>query len=55
MSDQEVAAFDANPYLDAIISVRLLDEAGKDPNLETPGFNYFAPMVQRVVDAARPS
>lgn len=55
MSDQEVAAFDANPYLDAIISVRQLDEAGKDPNLETPGFNYFAPMVQRVVNAARPS
>ena len=55
MSEREATEFATNPYLDAIISVRLLDEAGKDPNLETPGFHYFAPMVQRIVDAARPS
>ena len=51
MDADEVAAFEANPNLQDIITVRYLDEAGKDPDLETPAFAHFAPMVQRVVDA----
>lgn len=50
MSVDEVAAFEANPNLAEIVQVRYLDEAGKDPELETPDFGHFAPMVQRVVD-----
>jgi len=50
MSADEVAAFEKNPNLQAIVRVRYLDDAGKDPEMETPGFAYFAPMVQRVVD-----
>lgn len=50
MNDQEVATFEANPNLEKIIQVRYLDEAGKDPDLKTPSFSHFAPMVQRVVD-----
>jgi len=50
MSAAEVEAFEANPNLERIIQVRYLDEAGKDPDLETPDFDHFAPMVQRVVD-----
>lgn len=51
MSDQEVKEFEANPNLADIVSVRYLDDAGKEPDMETPGFDHFAPMVQRVVDA----
>ena len=51
MSDQEVKEFEANPNLKDIVSVRYLDDAGKEPDMETPGFDHFAPMVQRVVDA----
>ena len=50
MSQAEVAEFAANPNLDDIIQVRFLDEAGKEPDMHTPDFDHFAPMVQRVVD-----
>lgn len=51
MSAAEVAEFEANPNLDKIVQVRLLDDAGKDPDMETPDFWHFAPMVQRMMDA----
>ncbi len=50
MSPDEVAAFEENPNLETIIAVRYLDEAGKRPDMETPDYWYFAPMVQRQVD-----
>lgn len=51
MNPEEVEAFEKNPNLDAILQVRFLDEAGKRADMETPGFDHFAPMVQRQVDA----
>ena len=51
MSTDEVASFETNPNLSKIIQVRYLDEAGKDPDMITPDFQHFAPLVQRVVDA----
>ena len=51
MDAGEVAEFEKNPNLQQIIAVRYLDDAGKYPNMETPKFTHFAPMVQRVVDA----
>ena len=50
MSAEEVAVFEQNPNLEKIVQVRHLDEAGKDPDMETPDFWHFAPMVQRIVD-----
>ncbi len=50
MSPDEVAAFEKNPNLEKIVAVRYLDDAGKDPDMETPDFWHFAPMVQRMVD-----
>jgi predicted HD phosphohydrolase len=50
MSDEEVQVFEKNPNLKEIIAVRFLDEAGKHPDMETPPFAHFAPIVQRVVD-----
>jgi len=51
MTPEEVAHFQTNPNLAKIIQVRYLDEAGKHPDMQTPDFWHFAPMVQRVVNA----
>ena len=50
MSPDEILKFEENPNLEKIITVRHLDDAGKDPNLETSDFWYFAPLVQRMVE-----
>lgn len=50
MSPEEVAEFETLPNLRRIIQVRFLDDASKSPNMVTPDFAHFAPMVQRVVD-----
>ena len=50
MSGDEVTAFEENPNLERIVAVRYLDDAGKEPDMTTPDFAHFAPMVQRVVD-----
>lgn len=50
MNASEVAEFEKNPNLAAIIQVRYLDEAGKRADMVTPGFAHFAPMVRRMVD-----
>jgi len=51
MSDLEATAFAQEPNLDAIVQVRIWDDQGKDPAITTPGFDHYAPMIQRVVDA----
>ncbi|MBO9478008.1 HD domain-containing protein [Shimia sp. R11_0] len=51
MSAEEVTEFEKNPNLKKIIQVRYLDEAGKRPDMQTPDYAHFAPMVQRIVDA----
>jgi len=50
MRSEEVTAFERNPNLEAIIAVRYLDDAAKRPDMETPDYWHFAPMVQRMVD-----
>ena len=50
MDEAEVAAFEKNPNLEAIVQVRYLDDAGKRADMDTPTFAHFAPMVQRIVD-----
>lgn len=51
MNAGEVAEFEKNPNVEDIVAVRYLDDAGKEPEMQTPRFDHFAPMVQRVVDA----
>jgi len=50
MSPAEVAAFQHNPNLQAILQVRFWDEAGKVPDKATPPFSHYVPLLQRVVD-----
>ena len=50
MSNEEVAEFAANPHLEDIIQIRLLDDAGKVADMETYDFTYFKSMLQTLVD-----
>ena len=50
MNSAEIIEFEKNPYLSEILKVRLFDDAGKDPEIKTPPFSYFAPRVQNIVD-----
>jgi [1-hydroxy-2-(trimethylamino)ethyl]phosphonate dioxygenase len=51
MSADEVAEFENKPNFSEIVKVRYYDEAGKRADLKTRPFSYYAPMVQRIVDA----
>jgi len=51
MNADEIKTFEKNPNVKEIVRVRRLDDAGKIAGLKTPGFVYYAPMVQRVVDS----
>lgn len=48
MNQDEVAAFEKEPNLGAIVQVRIWDDQGKDPAITTPGFDHYAPMIARV-------
>ena len=50
MNLEEVSQFEKNANLDKIVAVRYFDDAGKNPNMKTPDFSYFAPMIQRIID-----
>lgn len=50
MDAREVADMAKNPNLDAILQVRIWDDMGKDPAVQTPPFEHYAPVLQRVVD-----
>jgi len=49
MNADEVRQFEKIPHYKKIIAVRYLDDQGKHPNMETPDYWHFAPMVQRMV------
>lgn len=51
MSEAEIKDFEKNPNLKKILKVRLYDDAGKIPDMITPSFWHFAPLVQKMVDS----
>ena len=51
MSEIEVKEFERNPNLKKILTVRLYDDAGKIPDMDTPSFWHFAPLVQKMVES----
>lgn len=51
MNAAEIAEFEKNPNVAEIVRVRRLDDAGKVAGMVTPGFDHYAPMMQRIVDA----
>jgi phosphonate degradation associated HDIG domain protein len=51
MSTDEVARFEKQPDLQAIVSVRRYDDQGKVAGLKTPEFSHYVPAIERVVAA----
>ncbi len=50
MSADEVETFRAHSFHAEAVRVRLWDEGGKVGGLNTPGFNHYRALLQRVVD-----
>jgi len=50
MNAGEIAEFERNPHYRQAVRVRIWDDGGKDPDMLTPAFRHYMPMLQRVVD-----
>ena len=48
MSASEVAAFEAEPHFREAVRVRIWDEGGKEPDMQTPDFAHYIPLLERV-------
>lgn len=51
MTPEEAATFRAGPHAASAIALRRLDEAAKDPAMETPGVQHFLPAIARCLAA----
>lgn len=51
MNTEEVAEFEKNPNLEAIVKVRLFDDQGKIPGRKTEPFSYYESTIQKIVDS----
>mgnify|MGYP000443670418 CR=1 FL=1 len=51
MDKEEIVELEKNPHLQEIVQVRYWDDQGKDPAVTTPPYEYYAPVLQRVIDA----
>jgi [1-hydroxy-2-(trimethylamino)ethyl]phosphonate dioxygenase len=49
MNAEEVAAFERNPFYREAVRVRIWDDEGKKPDMKTPEFRHYMPLLQRVV------
>jgi phosphonate degradation associated HDIG domain protein len=52
MDKEQADAFASNPDLDAIVTVRRYDDAGKDANAVVPDFEHYVPRLRRLLLAA---
>ena len=48
-STDEVRVFEKNPFHREAVRVRLWDDEGKKPDMETSTFRHYMPLLQRVV------
>jgi phosphonate degradation associated HDIG domain protein len=51
MSADEVKEFEKNPFYREAVRVRIWDDEGKKPEMETPPFRHYMPLLQRVVES----
>ena len=49
MSPGEVRKFESRPHHQAAVRLRRWDDEAKDPELETPPIEHFAPLIDQVV------
>jgi phosphonate degradation associated HDIG domain protein len=50
MNADETTAFESNPFHREAVRVRIWDDEGKKPGVETPGFRHYIPLLKRVVE-----
>lgn len=48
-NEEEVKAFEANPYFKRAVQLRLYDEQGKEPDMDVPPFEYYRPFLQKAL------
>ena len=48
-NDEEVREFEANPHFKRAIQLRLYDEEGKIPEMETPDLEYYRPFLEKAL------
>ena len=48
MDAGEVTTFEAEPHFREAVRVRIWDDKGKDPDMTTPDFAHYAPVLERV-------
>jgi len=51
MDQEQVRAFEAEPYFAEAVSLRRWDDAAKDPGAATPTFEHFRPVLSRLLAA----
>lgn len=51
MTSDEVEQFESHPFLERIVQVRKWDDEGKVAGVKTPDYAYYAPLLQRIVEA----
>jgi predicted HD phosphohydrolase len=52
MTDSEVAAFETDPYLDAIVALRIADDGAKVVGAVTPPLEHWLPAIRRSLRVA---
>ncbi len=52
MNRDEVAAFEANPHYREAVRLRIWDDEGKDPDMNTDSLDHFLGIVRQVAEAA---
>jgi hypothetical protein len=52
MHPDELADFAASPHAEAACRIRRWDDAAKDPDVTTPPFDHFRPMLTRLLRSA---
>jgi gamma-butyrobetaine dioxygenase len=49
MDEEQVRAFEAEPYFAEAVALRRWDDAAKDPAAATPPFEHFGPVLSRLL------
>ncbi|MGW6566198.1 hypothetical protein [Streptomyces sp. NPDC054975] len=49
MTEEQARAFEAHPGAADAVAVRRWDEQAKDPDMPTPGFDHFRPLLTRLL------
>lgn len=50
MTAAEIAEFERNPFYREAVRVRIWDDEGKRPDMATPEFRHYMPLLKRVVE-----